>query len=289
MITEAPLVSVLMTAYNREKYIAEAIESILASTYENWELIIVDDCSTDTTVKIAKEFEKNDSRIHLYLNEENLGDYPNRNKAAGYAKGKYLKYLDSDDIIFPGGLEYYVQQMEQFPEASIGILYLRNRELTESFMMSSEDIIRTHFFNGSLLGIGPSGSIYKKKSFDLNEGFDTRFGVASDNYFNIRMASKNPVVLIPKVVFDYRIHDGQQNTNEKGYIINNYLYNKELYETGYLPLTADEVFYLKRKLEKRHLVNTIRFFFKTKNINIVFEIISLTKFKWWNAYKYIFY
>lgn len=89
-----PLVSILMTAYNREKYIAEAIESVLASTYTNFELIIVDDCSADRTLEIAKSYEEKDKRIKIYINEKNLGDYPNRNKAASLAKGVYLKYLE---------------------------------------------------------------------------------------------------------------------------------------------------------------------------------------------------
>ncbi|MDQ6844058.1 MAG: glycosyltransferase [Bacteroidota bacterium] len=288
-MNEYPLVSVLMTAYNREKYISEAIESVLASTYINWELIIVDDCSTDNTLAIAREYEKKDPRIQIHLNKENLSDYPNRNKAASYAKGKYLKYLDSDDVIFPEGIQYCVEEMEKFADVSMGILYLRNRNSTESFMMSSEEIIRNHFFKGSILSIGPSGSIYNRNWFELNNGFDIRFGVASDNYFNIQMAAKACVVLLPKVFFDYRVHDEQQNTNEKGYLINNYLYNKELYEKGDLPLSADEILYLKRKLQKRHLVNISRFALKSKEISNVIEIIKITKYKWWNAFKYILY
>ena len=83
-----PLVSVLMTAYNREKYIAEAIESVLASTYTFFELIIVDDCSTDNTVLIAKSYQERDPRIKLFVNKQNLGDYPNRNVAASFASGE---------------------------------------------------------------------------------------------------------------------------------------------------------------------------------------------------------
>jgi glycosyltransferase involved in cell wall biosynthesis len=94
MNNEIPLVSVLMTSYNRQDYIAEAIESVLNSKYQNFELIIVDDGSKDQTVKIAQEFAEKDKRIRLYINEKNLGDYGNRNKAASYATGKYIKYLD---------------------------------------------------------------------------------------------------------------------------------------------------------------------------------------------------
>jgi len=108
-----PLVSVLMTAYNREQFIAEAIESVLASTFTNFELIIVDDCSTDKTIEIAKKFEMIDSRVKVYKNDNNLGDYLNRNMSASFAKGKYLKYLDADDLIYPHGLEVMVAAMEK--------------------------------------------------------------------------------------------------------------------------------------------------------------------------------
>lgn len=73
------IVSVLMTSYNREKYVAEAIESVIAQTFTEWELIIVDDQSKDATVSIAKDYAKKDSRIKVYINNHNLGDYPNRN------------------------------------------------------------------------------------------------------------------------------------------------------------------------------------------------------------------
>src|ERR1700748_2916719 len=96
----SPLVSVLMTAYNREKYIEEAIESVLASSYTNLELIIVDDCSKDNTVEIARSYEARDPRVKVFINEKNLGDYPNRNRAASLAKGEYIKYVDSDDVMF---------------------------------------------------------------------------------------------------------------------------------------------------------------------------------------------
>lgn len=112
MNTAHPIVSVLMTAYNREKFLAEAIESVLASTLANFELIIVDDCSTDSTVAIAQSYASKDARIKVFVNEINLGDYNNRNRAASYANGKYIKYWDSDDIMYPHCLQVMVSAME---------------------------------------------------------------------------------------------------------------------------------------------------------------------------------
>ena len=104
-----PLVSILMTAYNRERYIAEAIESVLAITYRNWELIIVDDCSKDCTTEIAMRYAKKDDRIKVYINEKNLGDYPNRNKAISYASGEYIMFCDSDDKLLPDSVSKLMQ------------------------------------------------------------------------------------------------------------------------------------------------------------------------------------
>ena len=118
-----PLVSVLMTAYNRKKYIAEAIESVLASTFQDFELIIVDDCSRDHTVEIVRLY-TSDPRLQVHVNEKNLGDYPNRNRAASLAKGQYLKYVDSDDYIYPRGLQIMVEMFEPFTQAAVGFCSL---------------------------------------------------------------------------------------------------------------------------------------------------------------------
>ena len=115
-----PLVSVLITSYNREKYLAEAIESVLASSYPDFELIIVDDCSTDNSINIIRHYEAKDNRIMVYINEKNVGQFKNRNIAASYATGVFIKYLDSDDIMFPDCLNVMVEAMEKYPEAGVG-------------------------------------------------------------------------------------------------------------------------------------------------------------------------
>jgi glycosyltransferase involved in cell wall biosynthesis len=275
---DKPLVSVLMTAYNREKYIAEAIESVLSSTYTNWELIIVDDTSKDATVKIGREYEKKDFRIKVYLNDVNLGDYPNRNKAASYAKGKYLKFLDSDDTIKPWGLEYCVKQMEHYPEAGLGLILINPTNSKDAVLMPSVDIIREHFFNRAYLNIGPSGTIIRRDIFEANNGFDTRFRMASDSFFNLTLALKTPIVLLTKFFFHYRYHGEQESKNSNGYLIYNYLYSKEFFNKASLPLTGEELNYLKRKLQKRHSVNLLKFLLKTKSFRKVADIMEQTDY-----------
>ncbi len=95
----SPLISVILPTYNGEKYIAETLESVLNQTYKNLEVIIVDDCSTDTTIKIIKSY--TDKRIKLYLNEKNLGIANNTNKALSLATGEFIMMQDHDDISSP--------------------------------------------------------------------------------------------------------------------------------------------------------------------------------------------
>lgn len=98
------LVSIIMPSYNTAKYIGDSIKSVLAQTYGNWELIIVDDCSTDNTDEIVKEF-LSDERIKYLKNEKNSGAAISRNYALREAKGKWIAFLDSDDLWLPEKLE----------------------------------------------------------------------------------------------------------------------------------------------------------------------------------------
>ena len=91
-----PLVSVIMPAYNGEKYIGAAIESILNQTYDNFELVIIEDKSTDNTLKVIQEY--NDSRISLFLNSSNRGIAYSTNLGIAKSKGEYIALLDDDDL-----------------------------------------------------------------------------------------------------------------------------------------------------------------------------------------------
>ena len=91
------LVSIIMPSYNTANYISESINSVMNQTYKNWELIIVDDCSTDNTDEIVKKFLK-DKRIRYFKNNKNSGAAISRNKALREAKGRWIAFLDSDDL-----------------------------------------------------------------------------------------------------------------------------------------------------------------------------------------------
>jgi glycosyltransferase involved in cell wall biosynthesis len=205
-----PLVSVLMTAYNREKFIAESIESVLKSTYTNFELIVVDDGSTDNTLSIARKYESLDKRVKVYKNEKNLGDYPNRNKAASYASGKYIKYLDSDDLIYEHGLEVFVRSMEANPTAALGLTSRNPLPLTPfPILLQPLEAYRKHFFIAGILDFGPSGSIVRKDIFDKMGGFSGKRYVGDFELW-LSIAALYPIVEVSSALVFWRQHEGQE-------------------------------------------------------------------------------
>ncbi|OIJ11705.1 glycosyl transferase [Anaerobacillus alkalilacustris] len=107
-----PIISVITPAYNTAKFIRETMDSVIAQTYSSWEMIIVDDCSSDDTVNIVQQYEQKDTRIQLITLQENSGPAVARNTAIRHAKGRYLAFIDSDDQWMPDKLEKQLRFME---------------------------------------------------------------------------------------------------------------------------------------------------------------------------------
>jgi glycosyltransferase involved in cell wall biosynthesis len=207
-----PEVSVLMTCYNRAAYIAEAIESVLASTYRDWELIIVDDRSADDSFEIARDYAERDPRVRVFRNEKNLGDYPNRNRAAALARGEYLKYLDADDLLYPHGLGVMVEAMKRFPEAALGIGSNRPEEdFPYPFSLSPAEVYRREYLGKreNVLRAGPSATIIRRDAFELEKGFQVPKHLGDIELW-YRLAKRHPVVVLPPALIWWRKHEAQQ-------------------------------------------------------------------------------
>ena len=270
-------VSILTTVYNRDKYLAACIESVLASSYQDWELIIVDDVSTDTSVAIAKSYEQKDDRIKVYINDKNLGDYPNRNKAASYAKGKYIKYLDADDLIYPHGLEIMVNTMEQFPEAALGI----SQKVVEDvkpfpFVMEPKETFTREFLMRGVLGLGPTGTIIRRDVFEKLGGFTgTRYIGDTEMWYKIALAY--PVVKMQDELIFWRQHDDQEIT--KGldsffYLENAFKLKLNTLQKKEFPLGAQERQAALKKLKKRLARAMFRLVFIEIKLKTAFRIMK---------------
>lgn len=251
-MSSPPFVSVLMTCYNRQKYIAAAIESVLASSYKNFELIIVDDASTDGTADIIRGFAEKDERIKVYVNDKNLGDYPNRNKAASYAKGTYLKYVDSDDYIYPNGLEVMVNNMEQFPSAGFGLCSLKpDAERPFPFMLSPKESYQYHFFGPGLFHKGPLTAIFLKSAFGASGGF-TEERMISDIDMWHRMGMTYPVVLMQEGIVWQRRHENQELADAHKFIVEGEKIKWKYLLHSKCPLSEEHVKMIKRTRLKRY-------------------------------------
>lgn len=215
-----PLVSILMTAYNRQQFIGEAIESVLASSYQNWELIIVDDCSKDNTFLIAHSFADKDTRIKVYTNKHNLGDYPNRNKAASYAKGQYLKYLDSDDVIFPDAIKNMVAYMEQFPAAEWGISNFLSGvdENILPIQLDNKAAYEFHYFKQPIFFASPGLSVISKNAFEVAGGFLEKRMVSDFDLWH-KLSCHSPMIFMPGKIVQIRQHEGQEMQHQQKFVV----------------------------------------------------------------------
>ena len=281
-----PLVSVLMTAWNRQEFIAEAIESVLASTYTNFELIIVDDCSADNTVAIITAYEKKDTRIKFYVNEKNLGDYANRNRASTYASGEFIMSVDSDDMILQDGIENCVKAMLSFPAEQAGIYFPFTKCLP--FALQSKEAIQKHFFEKPFLIVGPGATIIRRSFFEALDKYPEKYGPASDMYFNLKLACHASVLLLPFEFMYYRRHAGQEINNKYSYLVNSYRYLQDALKELPLPLEEKQKKWLHKKSKRRFTVNIIRYFFKTFDYTKTKEAIKKARFTMGDALQGIF-
>lgn len=282
-----PLVSVLITSYNRQAFIAEAIESVLISSFSNFELVIVDDNSNDDTFTIAEKYAANDKRIRLFKNQKNIGQFGNRNRAANLATGEYLIYVDSDDIMNKDAIERCMVSMISHPE--VGFAMFQDSSENNFIVLKSNEAIRKHFFEKPFLTHGPGATIIKRSVFQEIGGFPLKYSVAGDMYYNLNAASHVNVLLLPYRVVNYRVHAGQELNNRYDYLWANYNYLHDALKELPLPLTGTEKQWLMNKNRRRFLVNVTYYFFQSFDLPRLCKLLTKTNFRFSDLFKAIFH
>lgn len=208
-----PRVSVLVTIYNREAYLEDALRSILTSTYHDFELIAVDDVSKDRSLQIARDIAATDPRVKVIANKSNLGDYGNRAYAASLAQGEFIKFIDSDDRAYPHTLDVMVRSMDEHPDAAVGLAHSMPEDNEPyPWKLMPEESYRKHFLGRGCFSCGPSGAIIRRDAFESVGGFRKEWGVLSDTEFWLRLATTYPIVLLPPGLVWWRRHDDQEFT-----------------------------------------------------------------------------
>lgn len=199
------LISIVLPVYNGAKYLRESIDSVLAQTYHNWELLIVDDCSSDETPAIALEYTQKDARIRYYRNEENLRLPRNLNKGFTLTSGEYLTWTSDDNRYRPDALEMMYQALQhnanaQFVYASYDVID-ENDNLIETYIArkgSSKQIVGFNVVGACFL--------YTRTVYETVGEYDPEMILVEDFDYWQRIFMRFDAIAIEDTLYDYRRH-----------------------------------------------------------------------------------
>lgn len=204
-----PLVSVLIANYNNGKYLEEALNSIYNQTYRNWEIVIVDDCSSDNSLSIYKSLE-NDKRIRIYTNTNNQGCGYTKRRCAEEAIGDICAFVDPDDTIVSDALEKMVKLHGEHPDYSL--IHAKPYFCDEFLKIIGEyaagrdvETNQPLFFN--LDGAITHFSTFKKVFYDKTDGIDAYLQRAVDQDLYLKLYDSGKTLFLNEPLYMYRIHD----------------------------------------------------------------------------------
>lgn len=220
------LVTILTPLYNAESYFRDTADSVLKQTYVNWEWIIIDDCSTDGSFDIAKEYSLRDKRIILLKLQKNSGSAAARNKGLDLAKGRYISFLDADDLIHP---DYLQRQLEFIRKNGpiVSAAYERLTEKTRTVFYVPEKVTYKSILKGNPLSC--LSTMYDKGVFP-NDRFPEDMRRHEDYFFWISLLRKGYCAFGNKnVLATYRINKSSKNA-DKAKLLRPlyYLYHKKM-------------------------------------------------------------
>jgi glycosyltransferase involved in cell wall biosynthesis len=215
-----PKISVLIPTYNYGRYLAEAIESVLEQDFQDFELLIADDCSADNTAEVVRPFCDRDARVHFGVNAANLGMVNNWNHCLEQARGEYIKFLFGDDkLIHRQALSKMLALMRQYPSAVLAasartILGEESnavdiyRDLAEGCHDGRKIITAYLMQNGKNLVGEPSAVMFRKA--DARRGFDPRYRQITDVEMWIHLLEKGDLAYTRQPLCAFRCHPSQQ-------------------------------------------------------------------------------
>lgn len=278
-MTGNPTVSVIIPTYNRAHLLRRSINSVLEQTFTDFELIIVDDCSTDSTNELLKTY--GDPRIRYLKNSENLGAGRSRNAGVAASNGKYIAFQDSDDEWLPQKLEKQIAEFKKsagLGKKPVGMVYCL---LLSIDLASQSQIMGGHCFNLSddifaslLIGpdVGTPTMLIERGAWDEIGGFSDEIHCFEDWEFSLRMAEKYSVILVNEVLLKAYVLENGINSNgpkrmdAEFFILNKYLHLFSEREVLILKLEGilrrsfhetNKYVYLKRFLETAGRVHSL--------------------------------
>jgi len=206
-----PKITIGIALYNREDLIGEAIESALNQTYKDYEILVVDDGSTDNGKEVVEKYQKENPKIR-YVYKEHSGLAETRNVSIKEAKGDYIVWLDADDALMPETLELEIQEFEKDPSLDVVYcdLYKTNKDLNDIVEVARFRQFTRNQFIAALIwccAVSHNGTMFKKESYLKMGGYDPYFARAQDYEFWTRFAKKPDLKLkhIPKPLYKHRM------------------------------------------------------------------------------------
>ena len=259
MLKEEPLVSIIMNCHNGDRYLEESVKSIIAQTYQNWELIFWDNVSSDESEKIINNF--SDDRIKYYKSKDFKKLYESRNLAIQKANGKFLSFLDTDDIWQNDKIECQIKFFQQNKNFEIvySNYYVFN-EFNKKKFIKFKNILPSGMILNDLLKDYTVGilTVCLRRDIFRNYSFDNNLDIIGDFDLILKLSEKKNIGYIHDALATYRIHDSNLSKKKLN------LHIKELED--WVKLNNDKyknkkgLRYLKFNLFKLKLKNIFRFF-----------------------------
>ena len=207
-----PDISVIMSVYNGEAYLKEAIESVINQTFTNWELIVINDCSTDSTAEILADFSALDERIKVHTNEVNLKLPSSLNKAISLSNGKYIARMDADDICISDRFEKQYKFMEENSDVALSsckFLTVKNGVYATGGAGGRCD---SEALKALLLVVNPilHPGVFARAEVMKKYNYDTTLTCTEDLELWTRLVKENQKIqILPECLLIYRLHDKQ--------------------------------------------------------------------------------
>jgi len=216
------LVTIIIPAYNREFNLKKSIESILAQTYENWELIIVDDCSTDNTQELVSKYQSQDKRISYSKLEKNSGACVARNTGIAMAKGEYITFLDSDDEYYPEKIAKQIAHFKNSADNNLAVVscgavdFRDNIEYNRRMPLPKKDIYRALLGKEKNIGAGTPFLMVRTDIIRNNNLlFDPKMPAMQDWDFLIRIVKNYNFEFVAEYLVKVNHHTNDRVYNSK--------------------------------------------------------------------------
>lgn len=195
------MISIVLPTYNGKKYIREALDSILSQTEKDWELIIVNDCSTDETPKILQEYADKNDRIRIINNEKNLKLPKSLNRGFAESKGEYLTWTSDDNMYEDNALAFLLQEIRKgYDFVYTNMTYIDEEDHEVSMQTTGSSIWRGNNIGASFL--------YKREIYEKLGGYNENKYLVEDYEYWLRIAKHYTMHYCPEKIYRYRLHSG---------------------------------------------------------------------------------